>query len=591
MAKKRHIIDEDNVKMKFPRRLQELCKVWQIKNKSFLDHQQKLLRLWASGFFDGGYGREHLINLIDRGVYTIVPYLVEGNPRVMVETPVPNYRSWAYTTQLALNYLVEKMDLAENVLIPVAVNSMFGAGITRTFSEYDRIITLEGEVIKSGMPAIKVIHDTDYIGDPAAKRRDDFIFEGDIYKLPTAYAKDLFAGKDQYGNQIADYIAPDAKLTTDFSPDSISNPDDDRNRYSTRHYTTFIDLYLADENVTVTIMPEGKKAKILREVEEDGPNESPYDYLGYKFFPGCSVPIPPAWFWHDLDVSTNIVAKTAREQAESQKDLLLASPANKELAEKVLNAKNMDVLIVNDPKEGVLPVSLGGMNTEALPYLGYTETAFNKSGGTSEIMGGRGTEAPTLGQEKMQFQNASRIVGNMYTRYHGFMTSILRKLAYKVWTDPTVYIPVVKDIPGVGQLEPVFSQADQVGDFYDFVFNITPYSTQRMSPEMKYQRLLSLSSQWILPTLPIAAQMGAKFDIPEATKKMAEYIGLNDFNQLYSTAIPDGVQPINYQMQPNGQTKKQGAQGQQNDSMGAMMGSREAQSSRMSGKESNKVGV
>ena len=578
--------------MSFPRRLQELVKVWQKKNEVILSHQEKLLKLWASGFFDMGYGREHLINLMDRGVFTIVPYLVEGNPKVMVETMIANMKPWANTTQLALNFLINKMDLAENVFIPVAINSMFGAGITRTFTEYDRLITLDGEVFKSGIPAIKVIHDSDYIGDPSAKDRNDFLFEGDIYKLPTAYAKDLFAGKDKYGNQIADYISADYKLATDYSPDNISNPQYDKNKYSAREYTTFIDLYLYDENITVTIMPDGKKAKILREVEEDGPKESPYDYLGYKFFPGCSTPIPPAWFWHDLDVSTNVVANTAREQAESQKDLILAEPINKDLAKKVKNAKNMDVLLVSGAKDGVQHISVGGMNTENLGWLQYTEMAFNKSGGTSEIMGGRGADAPTLGQEKMQYQNASRIVNNMYTRYHGFMTSVLQKLAWRVWTDPTVYVPVIKEIPGIMELPEVFSQADKVGDYYDFVYNIVPYSTQRMSPEMKYQRLMQFASQWILPTMPLAQQMGAEFNIPEATKTMAEYLGLDNFNQMYKTAVPNLLdQGVAYQMQPFGGGKKEKAQGQDNDAFGALIGSREAQSSRKQGNEDMKVGV
>ena len=576
MAKKIHSIYEENKKVPFAQRLQQTVKLWKKKNEAVQQHQEKLLRLWASGFFDASYGREHLINLIDRGVFTIVPYLVEGNPKVMVETPVANYRPWAYTTQLALNYLINKMCLADKVFIPVAINSMFGAGITRIFTEYDRLINFDNEIIKAGTPTIKVIHDTDYIGDPLARTRDDFIIEGDIYKLPTEYAKDLFAGKDKFGNQIADYIDSDCKLLTDFSPDKISNPNLNISRYGLRDTTTFIDLYLYDEDVTITIMPEGKKAKILRTVEEDGPKESPYDYLGYKYFPGCSVPIPPAWFWHDQDVSVNIVAKTAREQAESQKDLILADPAHKGLAEQVTNAKNMDVLIVKNPNEGVKQVSLGGMNTENLGWMAFVENTFNKAGGTADVMRG-GTEAPTLGQEKMMFQNASRIVNNMSTRYHEFMTSVLRKLAWRVWTDPTVYIPIIKEIPGVGQLEKVFSQADVVGDFYDFVFNIVPYSTQRMSPELKYQRLLALASQWILPTMQFAAQQGAQFDIPEATKLLAEYQGLNNFNQLYTTAMPDQLQGISYQMQPmNGKQSKSPGQG--NDSLGASMPSREANS-------------
>lgn len=575
-----HPIHEPNKKLSFPARLQKLAKLWYQKNEAPFEHQQTLLRLWASGFFTKGYGREHLINLMDRGVGTIVPFLVEGDPKMLVETLVGNYRPWAYTTQLALNFFVDQMELADKVLIPVALNSMFGAGITRTFTEYDRHVTLDDEMIRAGRPTIKVIHDTDYVGDPIARDRGDFAFEGDIYKLPTTYAKDLFAGKNKHGKQIADYIKPDCKLISDYSPKKISDPNFNQNKLALRDQTTFIDIYLFDENRTVTIMPEGKVAKILRSVEEDGPKESPYDYLAYKYFPGHSTPIPPAWFWHDVDVSMNIVAKTGREQAESQKNLILTEAPNKKLGEQVTNAKNMDVLNVKDAA-GVKAISLGGMNPENIGWLGFVEDVFNKSGGTEPIMRGAGTNSPTLGQDQMLHQNASRIVNNMYSRYHRFMTSMVKKLAWRIWTDPTVYIPLIHEVPGVGTLPKIFSQADKVGKFYDFVFKIVPYSTQRMSPETKYQRLMQFASQWILPTMSLAAQQGAEFNIPDATKIMAGYLGLDNFNQLYRTAIPGQVDVVPYTMQPSGKKRPEGSQkspGQENDSFGALIGSREANS-------------
>ena len=569
-----HPIHEENKRLNFPARLQKLSKLWHEINEAPFEHQQTMLRLWASGFFNKGAGREHLINLIDRGVGTIVPFLVEGDPKVLVETLVGNYKPWAYTTQLALNFFISQMELADTVLIQAAINSMFGAGITRTFTEYDRRVSTEDEVIKSGRPTVKVIHDTDYVGDPIARDREDFAFEGDIYRLPTAYARELFDGKGENGKQVADFIDADCKLDSDYSPKKISNPGYNRNKWSLRDQTTFIDIYLFDENRTVTIMPEGKTAIIIRSVEEDGPKESPYDYLGYKYFPGHPVPIPPAWFWHDADVSSNIVAKTGREQAEAQKDLILVDSVSKKLGEQVTNAKNLDVLQVQG-LDGVKPISFGGMNEQNLGWMAFVESVFDKSGGTEPIMRGAETGSPTLGQDQMLHQNASRIVNNMYTRYHRFQTSILKKLAWRIWTDPTVYIPLIHEVPGVGTLPKIFSQPDKVGEFYDFVYKIVPYSTQRMSPETKYQRMMQFASQWVLPTMPLAAQQGAEFNVPEATKRMADYLGFDDWNQLYRTAIPGQFDNVPYTMQPSGGEK---SPGQGNDSFGSLIGSREANS-------------
>jgi len=440
-------------------------------------------------------------------------------------------------------------------------------------------VTLEDEVIKAGRPTVKIIHDTDYVGDSIARDREDFAFEGDIYRLPTAYAKELFDGKSENGKNPADFIDADCKLDSDYSPKKVSNPGYNRNKWALRDQTTFIDLYLFDENRTVTIMPEGKTAMILRSVEEDGPKESPYDYLGYKYFPGHPVPIPPAWFWHDADVSVNIVAKTAREQAEAQKDIVLVDAPGRKLGEVIESASNMGVYQVPG-LTGVEKFSIGGMNDQNLGYIAFGEDVFNKSGGTEPIMRGAQTGSPTLGQDQMLHQNASRIINNMYTRYHRFQTSILKKLAWRIWTDPTVYIPLIHEVPGVGTLPKIFSQPDKVGEFYDFVFKIVPYSTQRMSPEVKYQRMMQFASQWVLPTMPMAAQQGAEFNVPEATKKMAAYLGMDDFNQLYRTAIPEQTDVVPFTMQLTGGKRPESnkSPGQGNDSFGALVGSREANS-------------
>ena len=579
MAKTKKYLYDDGTgeEERFEVRLQKLVRAWQKRIETPLQKRQKLLALWASGFFDKGYGREHLINLIDRGVFTIVPYLVEGNPKILVETKIANCRPWAFTTQLALNFILDKINFAERTLIPAAINSMFGAGITRTFTEYDRVINLDDNAIKYGKNVIRVIDDADYIGDVAAKTRDDFIIEGDIYKLPTAYAKDLY-------HKYADDISSDCKLNSDYHPDKISSGEWDINRLSLREYTSFIDLYLYDEGITITIMPYGKAAKVLHTVEEDGPGGSPYDFLGYKFFPGTTYPIPPAWAWHDLDVTMNVLAKTAREQAESQKDIIAVTPQSREFGKKIVTAKNLDVLETDSPKENVAKLSFGGVNPENYNWMNFAEQSFTKTGASSDVLAGRGSQSPTLGQEQMVFQNASRIVNNMHTRFQGFMTSIINKLAYKVLQDPSEYIPLMHHIPGVGDLPKVFSSADRVEDFYSFVFKVMPYSTQRTSPEVMAQKLMGFMTQWVLPTYQFAAAQGAELDVPTVTRILSDYMGFENFNQFYRTAIPHELDGVGYMMQPMGQQQRpkgpnvgsKKSPGQQNDTFGASTPSRTA---------------
>ncbi len=580
MAKKKPLEDFKGAK-NFIARLQDLAVAWQKLAKPALKHRYDLLKLRASGYYDENYTKWHVLNLVDRGISTIVPFLIEGNPRISVDTRVINYRPYALTAELGLNHLIERMNLADTVLIPAAFNSMVGSAITRTDFYYDRIISLDGEIIKVGTPHVELIDDSNYIGDATAKRRNDFTFEGDIYTLPTEYAKDFFAGKDEFGNEIADYITSDSKLYQDFSPEELTGADLDKvRRLLSEERTTFIDLYLRDENSIITFMPKGKKAKLLRSREWEGPGEGPYDYLGYNFMPESPFPIPPAWFWHDMDVSVNILVDKMKELAENQKDVIAFSDEAAEDIKKVLNTPNAGSVRVADVN-AMKTISINGIkdrsNWDWVQFMLLEQT---KQGANPDILGGRGSQSPTLGQEQMIYNNATRVINNMYSRYQGFVTSIIKKLAWAFWTDPTLEVPVVKNIPGFGPLPEVFSSADRVGDFYDFVFDITPYSTQRSSPELQYQKVMQLMVQWVMPTLEYAAQQGATLDIPTLTKDLANKLDIVNFNQYYRTAVPDPGSTVPYQMMPSTDRKeprtRPGATGMTNDSFGTTLGNQMA---------------
>lgn len=583
MAKKSSL-DTYGAKSSFVQRLQNLVETWKEFAGPALQKRQTLLKLRASGYYDKNYGRKHVLNLVDRGVSTIVPFLVEGNPRVLVESQILEYKPWAYTTTLALNYLIQRMDLAETVLIPAAVNSMFGMAVTRTDYYYDRLISIEDELIKLGTPRVEVIDDVNYIGDPSAKRRSDFAFEGDVYTLPTDYAKDFFSGKKGVN---PDWITCDNKVLQEFDPREIINPEFDRKMFSLREYTTFVDIYIRDENKIITIMPKDRIDKILREREWDGPGDGPYDVLGYNYVPGSPIPIPPSWDWHDMDVTANIVLDKLRELVENQKDIIGYSPEGAEDMKRALDTPNIGTVRQDNPS-AFQKISLGGITDRSnWDYISFILQEQTRQGANPDVLAGRGASAPTLGQEQMVYQNATRVIGNMYNRYHNFMTSILKKLAWAYWTDPQLEVPVVKEIPGYGPLPEIFTQPDKVADFYDFVFDIVPYSTQRTSPELQYQKIMQLMSQWVLPTLQLAQAQGAQLDIPSATKLLADYSGIKNFNTFYKTVVPNPGESVPFSMQPSTNRKDSSDKGS-SDSFGAGLGSRMMNSVRQGNVEKEK---
>ena len=565
-------LEEKDISLRYPARLQMIANSWSKKWEGPLLHSQKLQQLWVSGYYQKGYSRYHLVNLMNRAVSAGVSYLAEGNPRVLIESSAPNLRSYAYAMRLIVNFLIEKYNFAENVFIPGAVASYFGAAIARTFYEYDRLVSINNEVIKVGTPKVAIIEPCDYIGDPSAKTRADFSIEGDRYRLPTKYAKDLFARHDKFGNQIADYIKADCKLATKYSTAEITSKESfDFNRLALEEYSTFIDIFNYKDKVIETIMPMGHKAIILKTIKWTGP-DSPYDYLGYRYPTNCPIPVPPAWDVYDLDVTMNIMAKSAREQAESQKNIIAAEPTSKKAAEAVLKGKNMDVVTVKG-MEGVKQFSFGGVSAENYGWMEWAEGQFQKAGATtSDIVSGKGPSSGTLGQDQMVFSNASRMINGYYTRFHSWMSSILRKWVNAVMEDPTSYVEILDTVkvPGMSNFEyPVYySKPDKVADFSQLILKVVPYSTQRKTPEMKYQELLQLMITWTLPTLQLRRQQGADIDLQMVDKLLADYGGSDSFPQWYRSITPSEEPQVDYLMKSG--KPETGNGGQMNDSAGAM---------------------
>jgi len=320
----------------------------------------------------------------------------------------------------------------------------------------------------------------------------------------------------------------------------------------------------------------GHKAVVLKTI--DSPF-NPYDYLGYRFPPNCPIPIPPAWEIYDLDVTVNKVAKSEREKAEAQKTIIAAEPTGKKAAEAVLKGKNMDVITVKG-MDGVKQFSFGGVSSEGLGWLQWADQEFQKSGSTTnDIFRGAGPTSDTLGQDQMVFSNAARMVNGYYIRFHNWMTSILRKWTNLVMDNPASYVEVLDTVkvPGLGDYEyPVyFSKADKVADFSQLILNVTPYSTQRKTPEMKYQSLMQLMTTWMLPTMQMRREQGADIDLQMVDNLLADYGGFDSFPQWYKSVLPGNNPDVDYLMKSGGQSKNPG---QMNDAMGATLPSRMANS-------------
>ena len=567
------LLKDKDVKKSFTERALDASQIWTKRQQDMMIKRNRMVASWVSGYFSRhSRGTGHTMNLVDRAIGILIPYLAMSNPAVHCEARIPKLKPWAYTTQLGLNHLLEEIKFSKTVLRPAIFNSMFGAGIVKTGLMKEWELNVLGNNLDVGQPYAITIDDEDYIGDISADRREDFEMEGHYYVMPTEQAKEFF------GSRHADSITPSYKRFGDSSVKDVVASNKMGNDYHTlRHWTRFIDLYLPDEGVTITLLADGTYKKILQTVEYDGPEDGPFDFLGYKYAMKNSMPVPPAWGWIDMDTAMNTLINKMRAQAEREKSVLAFSAEAADDAEAYASKPDGGTLRV-DNVDAMKEIKSGGVNPQNYDWVTYIEGQFSIQGGNLYQLGGRGQQANTLGQEQMLMTNASRIVDDMSNSVYDFAQSIMKKLAFYIWNDPLIQIPVIKRMQGTADIDVVFDKYAQEGDFYDFNFKIQPYSMQRFNPGIQSQKLMQFLGQWVLPIMPIAQQQGVKIDIDAATKKIAEYLQL-DIDDLWQSAVPsDGVGGIGPYQPGQGQVKQKPQMGQADDRMGASDASRQSNS-------------
>jgi len=530
-------------------RVQDAVKKWQKMMDTPLKHRQAMLEQYASNYYSETKTEGHLLNLTDRAVSIVVPYLSMANPKIIVRSRIPQMRPLAHTIELAVNHLIEEIRFAEYTLRPAIFNSMFGMGIVKTGIMLAEEVEFMGYLHDIGQVYTDVIDDTDYIGDVSARNRENFEIEGHFYHLPTEFARDFFSKKH------ADFIQPTHKLHGDEHPNTVAKPGFLSEDFCTlREWTRFMDIWLPDEQVTITILPEGYR-HILRTVAYEGPEGSPFDTLSYKCFPGSPVPIPPAWGWTDYDTAANILANKMRQQAENEKTVTAYSGEAAEDMDNVAKAGDRETVRVNDVT-AMQQIQFGGINPDSYNWLGFLEHQFSVSGGNLYTIGGRSAQAKTLGQEQMLQSNAARILEDMSGQVHKFTESIVRKWIWNFMSDPLMQRHEIKRIPGVAEVEVVFDQAAKEGDFNDFVFEVQPYSMQKYHPTLEYQKTMSFLTGWVIPIAQMAAQQGLTLDIDTVNRDLARYLDVPNIDSWFRSAVPSNpggpgpYQPLQGQVNP-----------------------------------------
>lgn len=504
----------------------------------FRENRLKFLRQYISGHY--GEHRGGLPNnLIFKYITIMKRFLVPNVPRGKVETFIADLKPDAAGLEQALNIRLEDMKI-KVPLKQLIVESMVSMGIMKVglnFSETVEVGGWEHDVMK---PFVEVIQFENFVWDTTAETWEQISFCGNKYKLPLEdivesglFDKDAI--EEIRGRGESDNLSAGEFHAIEFTTGRSAGNEDFKTM------VTLWDIWLPKENSVITLVDDS--TIILRQVEWFGPESGPYHLLSYDVVPGNIMPIAPVSQLYDLHMMNNNVMRKTANQAIRQKTVQAVESGGGDDAETINAASDGDAIRVKNVN-GVKEISLGGLTPGNAQFVGFTGELFNEMSGNINTIGGLGSEADTLGQEKLLAQNSSKQLKDMADQATAVIGDIIKAVAFYLWNDPLLNVPIKKKVIGVPGLEVLttFNGQDKTGEFTDYDLNIHPFSLQERSPGEDVQVLLQIVREVYMPMIQQAEAQGIRLDVAALLTNIGDKLNIPDLSEVIAASGGDLTQ-------------------------------------------------
>ncbi len=465
------------------------------------------------------------VNLVELYLNTYSRGLVANHPAVLIYTPHRDLKMQAAELELALNHLSREITLGD-MIREVVMEALMGMAIMRVGMADGPQVEIGGVMHDVGQPFADPIPFDDWVHDTGARRPEQFSYCGYRQMLPLDYVMD----SDLYTNK--DCLTASSQGPFDESGEERANLIG-RSNYSS-HDDGFLDyvevweFYLPSEGGVgrMITVPVNHPGKIVRDYEWDGPERGPFHFLRYTPMPGQVMPVPPLSTVFDLHLSVNAMWRKLERQAKRLKRLGLFMRGNDRDAKNIKTSDDGDAVAVNSPRaQDFVEAQFGGVSQELMMFAMASEEKFSEMSGNLALQAGISPQSETIGQDQILAQAASRRMEDMQEQTVAFTQGVMESLGWWMWHDPTIRIPIVKQVPGVtnAAVAGVFSAEETEGDWLDYNFTVEPYSMTYQSPGQRLQTLMTWFTQVAMPSIPLYAEQGVAPDMIEFTRLFAKY--------------------------------------------------------------------
>jgi hypothetical protein len=278
----------------------------------------------------------------------------------------------------------------------------------------------------------------------------------------------------------------------------------------------------------------------MRCVEWKGPSTGPYPKLGFGAIPGNLLPLAPVSLWRDLHELGNELYRKLSEQAKAQKSVLGFNGSDDEGVENFQKAGDGDGIKYNGGHPETL--STTGVDPKTLAFFLQNKQLGGYVAGNIDSLGGLGSNANTLGQDKLMSDAASAQLSDMANETLACVKEIFQHIAHYEWTDPVKSRLIDKPIPGVDLVLPVeWNRKSKQGQLKDYDLKMDVYSQKENSPEAQLQKLGAAVDKYVVPLAPLIQQDGGKIGVQRILAEVAKLANLPVLSEIVT--FPETDQP------------------------------------------------
>jgi len=479
------------------------------------------------------------VNLLHLAVEIWLRQLAAQTPRSLILTRVPDLKVSAFELEVATDYLLQQILFGENLAEAVR-SAIFSMGVMKVGITDPYLGPDAGFDTAVGHPYADPVLFENWIHDMKATRLGEWDWCGNKYKLPY----EVVMEHPDFNDSVKAMLQP--KGQGDASEDMMG----ERHKTSDlsaqeevqieeyREHIEVWDIWIPSQRLMVT-MPVQSGLQPLLVRDWDGPHRGPYHILGFSTVPGNVVPAAPAQNVFELqDIITKIFNQLGR-QALRSKTLTIADGRAVEdgTAERIMDGEDGQVIRTGHI-DGVKEMKYGGADPANQAFMVWARELFSYVGGNIDSLGGLAQQAGTLGQEQLLASSSSEMIQDMQSKVVTYTRNIMKDLAWYMYTDPQLELELTKKIDDFGDIPFKYGPKQRKHKFFDFNFDVRPYTLQGKGPEARLGTIMQIATQILLPLAPQMAEWGMQFNLQKFVELISKYGDLPELNDLVTSATP-----------------------------------------------------